>query len=313
MSAMTASEKPLPNSAAANQDSSASQAVPVAGIQMDVRIGDNAGNVARMVQYLEQPAVASAQVVVFPECAVTGYCFDSLAEALEVAEPIPGPSTERLLEAAQRTGKHLIFGILERVDGGDGEARVHNSCVLLGPAGIVGVYRKIHLPYLGVDRFVTPGTEPLRVWDIGSLRIGMHICYDGSFPESTRVLTLQGADLVVLPTNWPPGADTFAEYLPNARALENHIYYMAVNRVGEERGFTFIGYSKFCLPSGRSPSVGSGTEESIITGSVQPHIVRNKRLVRVPGKHLIDRLADRRPEFYGELVKPHGLVRDESC
>ena len=87
---------------------------------------------------------------------------------------------------------------------------------------------------------------------------------------------------------------------------------MAVNRVGEERGFRFIGHSKFCLPSGRSPSVGSDTEPAIITGSVQPHIVRNKRLVRVPGKHLIDRLADRRPEYYAELVKPHGLVRDES-
>lgn len=281
--------------------------IPVAGIQMDIKLGDNAGNVARMIAQLDDPRVASAELVVYPECAVSGYCFDSRDEAWPSAETIPGPSTDAMLSAAKARGKHLVFGMLERH--GD---QLCNSCVLLGPAGIVGVYRKIHLPYLGVDRFATGGREPLRVYDIGSMRVGMHICYDGSFPETVRVLMLLGADLIVLPTNWPPGADTFAEYLPNARALENHVYYMAVNRVGEERGFQFIGTSKFCLPSGRSPSVGSATEPSIITGSVQPHIVRNKRLVRVPGKHLIDRLADRRPEFYETLTQPHGLIRDES-
>jgi predicted amidohydrolase len=281
--------------------------IPVAGIQMDFKLGDNAGNVARMIAQLDDPQVASAQLVVFPECAVSGYCYDSREEAWPHAEPIPGPATEALLAAAKARNKHLVFGMLEQ--NGD---KLHNSCVLLGPDGIVGIYRKIHLPFLGVDRFVDAGTEPLRVYDIGSMRIGLHICYDGSFPECVRVLTLLGADLIVLPTNWPPGADTFAELLPNARALENHVYYMAVNRVGEERGFQFIGTSKFCLPTGRSPSVGSATEPSIITGSVQPHIVRNKRLVRVPGKHLIDRLADRRPEFYNLLTQPHGLVRDES-
>lgn len=281
--------------------------IPVAGIQMDIKLGDNAGNVARMIDQLSDPQVASAQLVVFPECAVSGYCFDSREEAWPHAETIPGPATEAMLAVAKKLGKHLVFGMLER--NGD---KLHNSCVLLGPSGIVGVYRKIHLPFLGIDRFVDAGTEPLRVYDIGSMRVGLHICYDGSFPECVRVLTLLGADLVVLPTNWPPGADTFAELLPNARALENHIYYMAVNRVGEERGFQFIGTSKFCLPTGRSPSVGSATEPSIVTGSVQPHIVRNKRLVRVPGKHLIDRLADRRPEFYGLLAEPHGLIRDET-
>lgn len=281
--------------------------IPVAGIQMDFKLGDNTGNVARMIEQLNDPLVASSKLVVFPECAVSGYCFDSREEAWPHAETIPGPATQAMQAAAKAHDKYLVFGMLER--NGD---KLHNSCVLLGPVGIVGVYRKIHLPFLGIDRFVDAGTEPLRVYDIGLMRVGLHICYDGSFPECVRVLTLLGADLVVLPTNWPPGADTFAELLPNARALENHIYYMAVNRVGEERGFQFIGTSKFCLPTGRSPSVGSATEPAIITGSVQPHIVRNKRLVRVPGKHLIDRLADRRPEFYNLLAQPHNLVRDES-
>ncbi len=281
--------------------------IPVAGVQMDVMIGDVEANLERMATWLDDERTRGAQLVVFPECATTGYCFDSKAEAMFVAEPIPGPTTTRLQELAKQHDKHLAFGMLER----DGE-ELYNSCVLLGPSGIVGIYRKIHLPFLGVDRFVTPGRESMKVYQVGDLRVGMHICYDASFPEATRTLALQGADLVILPTNWPPGADTFAEYLPNARALENHIYFLAVNRVGEERGFRFIGTSKFCLPTGRSPVCGGADEECVVGGTVQPHIARNKRLVRVPGKHLIDRMADRRPEHYGLLTEPHGLVRDES-
>jgi len=281
--------------------------IPVAGVQLDVLIGDNETNVKRMIAWLNDERTQAAKLVVFPECAVSGYCFESKAEAMYVAEPVPGPSTDRLLEAAKEHGKFLAFGMLER-SGDD----LYNSCVLLGPDGIVGVYRKIHLPFLGVDRFVTRGSDPMQVYEVAGMRVGMHICYDGSFPEATRVLALKGADLVILPTNWPPGADTFAEYLPNARALENHIYFMAVNRVGEERGFRFIGTSKFCLPTGRSPSCGGSDDECVVSGTVQPHITRNKRLVRVPGKHLIDRFADRRPEHYGLLAEPHQLVRDES-
>ena len=281
--------------------------VPVAGVQMDVLIGDNETNVDRMVTWLDDERTASAQLVVFPECAVTGYCFESKSEAMFVAESLDGPSTTKLLDAAKQHNKFLAYGMLERNGG-----KLHNSCVLLGPNGVVGVYRKIHLPFLGVDRFVDAGVEPMEVFEVAGIRVGMHICYDASFPEATRVLALKGADLVILPTNWPPGADTFAEYLPNARALENHIYFMAVNRVGEERGFRFIGTSKFCLPTGRAPSFGDGESECVVGGTVQPHITRNKRLVRVPGKHLIDRFADRRPEQYGLLAEPHLLIRDES-
>ncbi len=281
--------------------------IPVAGVQMDVKIGDCQANIERMADWLQDERTQSAQLVVFPECAITGYCFESKAEAMKVAEPIPGPCTDRMLSLAKKHEKYLAFGTLEKA-GND----LYNSCVLLGPSGIVGVYRKIHLPFLGIDRFTTAGKDAIEVYEIAGMRVGMHICYDASFPEITRVLALKGADLIILPTNWPPGADTFAEYVPNARALENHVYFMSVNRVGEERGFKFIGTSKFCLPTGRAPSYGGTEEECVVGGSVQPHITRNKRLVRVPGKHIIDRFADRRPAFYGKLVEPHCLVRDES-
>ena len=82
-----------------------------------------------------------------------------------------------------------------------------------------------------------------------------------------------------------------------------------MNRVGEERGFRFIGGSRICDPSGRSLAVGSSVREEILYAEVDPGRSRKKTIVRVPGKHLIDRMADRRPEFYGAVIEPHILAR----
>ena len=92
-------------------------------------------------------------------------------------------------------------------------------CTLVGPEGWLGTYRKTHLPYLGVDRFTTLGREPYQVFETAIGRIGMNICYDLAFPEAARVLALRGADLIVLPTNWPPGAECTAEFMVSAKSL----------------------------------------------------------------------------------------------
>ena len=169
----------------------------------------------------------------------------------------------------------------------------------------MGVYRKTHLPSLGVDKLTVAGTEPYRCWDAAGLRIGMNICYDVAFPEASRALALDGADLIVLPTNWPPGAECMAEHVVNARAMENHIYYAAINRVGVERGFEFIGRSRICEPNGRTVCEGPADREMILYADIDPGVARNKHLVRVPGKHEIHRFRDRRPELYGRLTQPH--------
>jgi predicted amidohydrolase len=130
--------------------------------------------------------------------------------------------------------------------------------------------------------------------------VGINICYDGSFPESARVLTVLGADLVVLPTNWPTGARP-AIKLALARALENHIYYAAVNRVGEERGFRFIGQSQIIDPDGEVIAEAAGEGEDVIVAEIDPEQARRKRVVKIPGEYEVDRVADRRPEMYGPL------------
>ena len=185
----------------------------------------------------------------------------------------------------------------------DGD-RLYNACALIGPGGFVATYRKIHLPYLGVDRFTTPGNRPFAVHDLGGLRVGMHICYDGSFPESARVLTVLGADLLVLPTNWPTGAAPTIRHLTAARALENHVFYAAVNRVGEERGFRFIGQSRILGCDGELLAAAGTEDPAIVVAEIDPAVARAKRLVMISGKYEVDRVGHRRPEMYGPLCEP---------
>jgi predicted amidohydrolase len=270
----------------------------IAAVQMDCAFADKANNLATIRARLHEAAGNGAQLVIFPECALPGYCFESLDEARPHAEPIPGPGTQSLADDCKKLNVHAVVGLLELA----GE-RLFNACTLIGPQSIVATYRKIHLPFLGVDRFTTPGDQPFAVHDLGGLRIGMNICYDGSFSESARCLMLLGADLIVLPTNWPTGAISTAKTLIPARALENHLYYAAVNRVGTERGFQFIGMSRILGCTGEFLAVSENDEPTILYADIDPEKARNKHLVNIPGKYELHRLRDRRPAMYGPIVK----------
>jgi predicted amidohydrolase len=272
----------------------------IAAVQMDCRLSDKTFNLGAMRSRLREAAGNGARLVVFPECALTGYCFQSKDEALPLAEGVPGPASRAIAEDCRALGVWAIFGLLERP--GDSN-HFFNACALVGPDGVVGSYRKIHLPFLGVDRFAMKGDRPFAVHDLGGLRVGVNICYDGSFPESARVLTVLGADLVVLPTNWPTGARASACYLTPARALENHIYYAAVNRVGEERGFRFIGQSRLAGCDGELLTPAGSDQEEILYADINPAIARQKRIIKIPGQYEIDRVADRRPEMYRPLCE----------
>ena len=272
--------------------------IKIAGAHIDVAFGDREKNLVRICSALRETAKQGSRLTAFPECALPGYCFESLEEARPHAEPIPGPSTQRLAELCRELDVFAVVGLLEA----DGD-RIFNAAALIGPGGVVGSYRKLHLPYLGVDMFTTRGDRPPATWLAGDLRVGMSICYDGAFPEASRVMALDGADLIVLPTNWPPGAECTADFVINTRAMENNVYYMAVNRVGAERGFRFIGKSKICGPGGELLAVANHEEETILYAEIDPAKARRKRIIRVPGKHEIDRFADRRPEMYGRLVE----------
>lgn len=273
----------------------------IAAVQMDCQLGKVQTNLEVVRANLRQAAQLGAKLVLFPECALTGYSFESLEEALPHAQPLPGPTSEILARDCQELQVFAVVGLLER--GAQGE--LFNACVLVGPSGLVARYRKIHLPFMGVDRFATPGDQPFAVHDLGGLRLGLCICYDSSFPESARILTLLGADLIALPTNWPTGARSTACLIAPARALENHIFFAAVNRVGQERGFHFIGHSQLLSPEGEILAGPVGDQPTILLATITPALARAKRVVKVPGKHEVDRVNDRRPDMYGPLCQPN--------
>jgi predicted amidohydrolase len=273
----------------------------VAAAQIEPKLGRPGENLERILQRLGEAASAGAHLVAFPECALSGYGFSSREEGLAHAVPIDGAEVRRVVAACRLHRCFCIVGLLER----SGE-RLFNACVLAGPEGVVGWYRKVHLPYLGIDMFVDPGDRPFAVHDAGGLRVGMHICYDGSFPETARALALLGADLLVLPTNWPTHSECAAEHMIPTRAMENTVYALAVNRVGEESGFRFIGSSSIVDPNGRPLARAGAEAEEILAAEVDPARARQKHLVRVPGRHEINRIADRRPRFYDILTAPNG-------
>ena len=271
----------------------------IACVQMDVAIGNVAANRQQIIARIREAANHNAQLAIFPECALTGYCFDSLAEAMPFAEPLDGPSAEAIAAACRETGAHAVVGFIERL----GE-RYYNAAMVVGPAGVVGSYRKVHLPFLGVDRFLTPGDRPFEVISLPSGRIGINICYDASFPEAARSLKLLGAELVILPTNWPSGAWRTAEFIVNTRASENHLHFAAVNRVGTERGWQFIGRTKVIDCMGDTIVEASREKEEIVYATLDLELSNRNKIVNVAGAYELDRLADRRPEFYSIIAQP---------
>jgi predicted amidohydrolase len=265
----------------------------IACVQMDVAIGDVEANRRGIVERMQAAAESGAELVFFPECALTGYCIDSLEEAAAFAETIDGRSSDAISEVCRETGAHAVVGFIEK----DGSS-FYNAAMLVGPDGVIGDYRKVHLPFLGVDRFLTPGDKQFRVFELPFGRIGINICYDASFPEAARALKLLGAELIILPTNWPTGAWRTAEFIINARACENHVNFAAVNRCGVERGWEFIGRTKVVDMNGDTLVEASRQGEEMLSIEVDLQEANKNKIVNVAGSYEIDRLADRRPEFY---------------
>jgi predicted amidohydrolase len=275
--------------------------IRVAAVQMEPKLGRIEANLERILDRIDDAARQGARLVVFPECALAGYGFASREEGLAHAVAVNSAPVARVAAACLEHDCFCVFGLLERVG-----QRLFNACILTGPKGVVATYRKVHLPYLGIDMFADPGDTPFTVHNAGGIKVGMHICYDGAFPEPARVMSLLGADLLVLPTNWPTHSECAAEHMIPTRAMENTVYVMAVNRVGEESGFRFIGRSSIVDPAGRRLAQAGPDSEETLFAEIDPALSRKKRLVRVPGRHEINRIADRRPGFYKLLTEPNG-------
>lgn len=267
----------------------------VACVQANVTFNDPKANAEAAIRRLEALKSEGVDLAIFPEAYLTGYCVECMEDATGIAVTRDDLSLGMIQDAAHGLGITVVIGFAE-VSGG----KVYNTAALFEPGEAPRYYRKSHLPELGLDKFVTHGDE-LEVFDCKFGKLGILICFDLRLPEPTRVLALKGADIIVLPTNWPEGAEVSAEHMAIARSAENRVFFATCDRVGEENGFRFIGLSKIVAPNGKVLAA-AGREEEVIVADVDLSQARIKRNAVIPGKYETTVFESRRPEMYDELV-----------
>jgi predicted amidohydrolase len=272
--------------------------IRVAACQIDPKLGEVEANLDLIARAVGEAAAAGSTFTVLPEAAVTGYAFASLSEALPVARKAEAIAERAIHGLAETHRMTIVCGTLEP----DGD-EIFNTALVLLPDGRRYRYRKMHLPFLGVDRFATPGPDAPGVIEVDGLRFGVLICYDLRFPEAARVCALEGADLIALPTNWPVGVEFHPDLFAPARANENHCYILAADRVGTERGTTFMGRSLLVDFDGKVLAQ-AGREEELLSGEIDPEAARTTHVRRRPGEHEWDTIGDRRPGLYERLLRP---------
>ncbi|MGB3481773.1 MAG: carbon-nitrogen hydrolase family protein [Mycobacterium sp.] len=265
----------------------------VAVAQIDARSHDLDYNAARVTATLRDARDAGIDLVVLPECALTGYLYDSLEETRANALSLTDERLEAIADLHRNTQLHSVIGFLER----DGDV-VYNTAALFSPEGLVGTYRKQHLPFLAADRFVTPGQrECTPVFSTAIGNVGIMICFDLRFPECARELALQGSDIIAMPTNWPVASAILADLVVRVRALENLVFLAVSDRNDEEAGVSFIGRSQIISPRG-AVLVDARNESGLFSTEVSLSDARVKDIIVEPGTFELPIFAGRRPELY---------------
>jgi len=242
-------------------------------------------NTAKAAARVEEAARMGAEVVCLPEMYRTLYfCQTETHAHFALAEPVPGPSTERLSEVARRCGVAVVVPIFERRAAGV----YHNSAVILDADGTTaGLYRKMHIPddpAFYEKFYFAPGDLGFQAMDVKAGRIGTLICWDQWYPEGARLTALRGANVLFYPTaiGWHPAekAELGAAQrdawrtIQRSHAIANGCYVASVNRVGHEReqpadaGLEFWGTSFLCDPFGVVVAEASTDREEILVGEV---------------------------------------------
>ena len=230
-----------------------------------------------------------ADLLVLPELALTGYYFKNKAESIKYAEdPDNSERIDSLINLANECNMHLIIGFAEK----RGE-QCFNSAALIGPNGVEHIYRKIHL--FNEEKFCfDPGDTPFIVNDVNGVKIGMMICFDWIFPEVTRVLALQGAQIICQPSNL---VLNFCQQTMLIRCIENKVFAITANRYGVDKrpqgSLKFTGKSQVVAPGGELLHRAVSQRDALFIAEINPEEANNKMITQHN-----DVLMDRRPEFY---------------
>ena len=275
--------------------------------QFEPRIGEIDRNVETSLRLIAQAADAGADLVVLPELCNSGYVLSSRQEAYELAEDVAtGTTISSWCAIAAERQLHIVAGFLER----DG-LKLYNSAIVIGPQGVIGTYRKNHL-WDAEALYFERGDLGFPIFHTPFGRLGVLICYDGWFPEAWRLLAMQGADIVCVPTNWVPMSDQ-PEHLPAmsnilcmGAAHSNSMVVAACDRIGTERGQPFIGQSVIVDHAGW-PVAGpaSKSEPELLTAVCDLSAARRKRSWNAFNQVVRDRRTDLYPEMLGTAIAPN--------
>ena len=246
--------------------------------------GDVVSNVRVAVSLMESER---ADLYILPELFNTGYNFIDEGEVQKLAEPVLGFTFERVAEFAKKRSCYVAYGFAENAD------RMYNSAALVGPEGLVGTYRKVHL-YYREKLFFASGNLGFPVFELPFGNVGVMICFDWMYPESARTLALKGAQLIVHPSN------LVLQYCPDAmitRCLENRVFAATANRVGREsRGgvdLIYIGKSEIVSPRGEILARLGDAETGVAVVDVDLRLAANKEI-----NEYNDLLNDRKVQQY---------------
>ena len=277
--------------------------VNISLVQLQVTKGKDA-NVERGLAALEAAARDGAELVVFPELAFEWFHPQRPAGAnpLDLAEPVPGPTTERFQRAARSLGVAVVLNLYER----DGDRAYDCSPVIDADGTLVGRTRMVHItdyPCFHEQGYYTPGDTGAPVYRTKAGKVGVAICYDRHYPEYMRALALAGAEVVVVPQagavgEWPEG---LYEAEMRVAAFQNGYFVALCNRVGEEDCLTFAGESFVCDPEGRVIARAPQLAEATLQARLDVEDVARSHARRLFLKH-------RRPELYPDLLAPRASV-----
>ena len=260
----------------------------IALAQLEPRLFDKEANLAKAERYIRQAADQGAAAILFPELYLTGY---TLAErAVEMAEPLDGPSVQHVAGLAARYHIAVIMGFAELSMDGNG---CFDAAFIANAQGhLCDSYHKTHLFHAEKSWFL-PG-ESICVLDFGLGPMGLAICYDLEFPELARELAVRGARWIATCTgNMQPNQHLQAIYT-QSRAAENRLWVALANRVGSEAELTFFGRSAVSDPNGELVAQAGG-QETLLLADIDLAVSEQARLNA-------DYLADRRPQLYQPLV-----------
>jgi predicted amidohydrolase len=293
------------------------ESVRVAAAAVNTKPGELATNVAKLIDWSENASARKAQLVLFPELSLTGFIPNhptgnheswlrqALAEARRVALPLDAEPIRALFESAKQNDILISVGMLE-----DAGNVLFNAQLLIGPTGIVGHWRKLHVPMFEMPFYNGGQAAPVVSTSLG--RIGVNICFDALIPESTRLLAVQNVEIVLMPfaadppPRTPAGWAQWASGAIRSRAVENGVFVVACNYVGNVEcagvSQSFPGGGLIVSPRGETLAewTASVGECGMVVADLEADVLR---AARAEPEYLY---RFRRPDLYGPLASPGG-------